>query len=81
MVEREKALFYGVCELWGDLGSGGARGFRAGVAHKLAHWTAPPRFCEFPCAFPFTQLVSPTNPVLKSAQGILAGEPQSNPVE
>ena len=40
MVGREKARFYGVSEVWGDLGSSGARGFRAGVAHKLAHWTS-----------------------------------------
>ena len=38
MVGREKARFYGVSVIWGDLGSSGARGFRAGVAHKLAHW-------------------------------------------
>ena len=38
MVMREKARFYGVSEIWEDLVSGGARGFRAGVAHKLAHW-------------------------------------------
>jgi hypothetical protein len=38
MVGREKASFYGLSEVWGDLGSSEARGFRAGVAHKLAHW-------------------------------------------
>ncbi len=37
MVGREKARFYGLSETWGDLVSSGARGFRAGVAHKLAH--------------------------------------------
>ena len=37
MVERDKARFYGAPESWGDLDLSGARGFRAGVAHKLAH--------------------------------------------
>ena len=38
MVEREKARFYGASEIWKDLDSSGARGFRAVVAHKFAHW-------------------------------------------